>query len=290
MRKIRTMICVIFAVACVIFGIYMVKTKKLEDHIPPVIHFEEQEIMVQASADDQELLQGVTAEDDKDGDITDSVRVSALSHFIEKGERTVTYIVFDKANQAGTAQRTVRYSDYETPKIYLKEPLRYSINQAGKVDLTENFVVEDCLDGDLTKQLRLTVGDAYYAYTPGEYEITAQVSNSAGDVRAIPLKVLLVDSAEKEESSKYYPVLSDYLVYTKTGKTLKLSDYLEGVVNGNAAYSFAEDAESLTIAKDEIMVEHEIDYAVPGVYPVQYSYTNEEGIKAVTTMYVVVEE
>lgn len=290
MGKIRMMIVTVFIVSCVIFGVYEVKTSRLEDHTPPVITCDQDVITVRSSADDKVLLKGVTAIDDKDGDITDSVRVSAMSHFLEKGKRTVTYIVFDKANQAGTAQRTVIYSDYESPKIYLSEPLRYSMNQASKVNLSENFTVEDCLDGDLSKQLRVSVDDNYYSYTADEYEITVQVSNSAGDVRSIPMTVTLTDSSDRDESAKSYPVLSEYIVYTKVGEELKLSSYIEGIQKGNQVYTFEDDADLLTISRSDIDIEAEIDYSVPGVYPVEYSYTTEDEITAVTTLYAVVEE
>ena len=108
MKSMRTIICAVFLFSCVVLVFHLVKTRQLEDHTPPVITCAEDEITVSVSADDTALLKGVTAEDDKDGDITDSVRVSAMTHFIEKGKRTITYIVFDQANQAGTAQRTVR--------------------------------------------------------------------------------------------------------------------------------------------------------------------------------------
>lgn len=290
MGKIRMMIVTVFIVSCVIFGVYEVKTSRLEDHTPPVITCDQDMITVRSSADDKVLLKGVTAIDDKDGDITDSVRVSAMSHFLEKGKRTVTYIVFDKVNQAGTAQRTVIYSDYESPKIYLSEPLRYSMNQASKVNLSENFTVEDCLDGDLSKQLRVSVDDNYYSYTADKYEITVQVSNSAGDVRSIPMTVTLTDSSDRDESAKSYPVLSEYIVYTKVGEELKLSSYIEGIQKGNQVYTFEDDADLLTISRSDIDIEEEIDYSAPGVYPVEYSYTTEDEITAVTTLYAVVEE
>lgn len=290
MRKIRMIICGIFAVSCVIFLVHMVKTRQLEDHTPPVITCEEDVITVSASADDAELLKGVTAEDDMDGDITDSVRVSGITHFTEKGKRTITYIVFDAANQAGTAQRTVIYSDYESPKIYLSEPLRYSLSEGADANPAEYMTAEDCLDGNITNQIRITLSDDFYDSLAGDCDITAQVTNSAGDVRAVPLQVTFVDKSNREESLKYYPTLTEYIVYTKVDQKVNLSSYIEGVQKGNAVYNFEEDAEYLTFTKSTIDVAHEIDYSTPGTYPVEYSYTTEEGIKAVTRLYVVVEE
>ncbi|MGN0334292.1 MAG: immunoglobulin-like domain-containing protein [Lachnospiraceae bacterium] len=290
MRRIRTAVCAVFLISCLVFVLYVVKTKRLEDHVPPVLSCSEDVIYVKSSAGDQELVKGVTAEDDRDGDITDSVRVSAKSHFIEKGKRTVTYIVFDKANQAGTLQRTVCYTDYTSPKIYLSEPLRYSRQSISGVNLTEYMTAEDCIDGDVTKQLRISLSDSFYAGDPGDYDITVQVTNSAGDVRVIPMQVTAVDTADREEAAKFYPMLSEYIVYTEVGKELKLSSYIEGVQRGNTKYLFEADSEYLSFTADEIHIESEVDYTKAGVYPVEYSYSSEEGITAVTRLYVVVEE
>lgn len=301
MRRVRIAVCLIFVISCVLFVFHMVKTRQLEDHTPPVITCREETIAVSVSAGDNELLAGVTAMDDKDGDITDSIRVSSMSHFVEKGKRTVTYIVFDRANQAGTAQRVLEYTDYTSPKIYLSEPLRYPQSGTSRADLSASMTAEDCLDGDLTNQIRISLSDDFYnSDTPGDYDITVQVSNSAGDVCVIPMEVTVVDTGDREESQKYYPVLSEYIVYTPVGKELSLSSYLTGMKRGNSVYTFEEDREYLEMSKSDVQIDGSVDYSNAGVYPVDYSYTlksmNEEGepedtgIKAVTRLYVVVEE
>lgn len=202
MRRVKIAVCFLFIASCIIFGIHIVKTRMVEDHQPPVITCEEDSISVSVAAEDEELLKGVKAKDDKDGDISSSVRVSSMSHFIEKGKRTVTYAVFDKANQAATAQRTVVYTDYVSPKIYLKKPLRYSSKDLGTIEYTVNMTAKDCLDGDLTKQIHTTWMNNGYAYEPGTYGMTVQVSNSAGDVCAIPLEVMITDSTDRSEAKK----------------------------------------------------------------------------------------
>lgn len=290
MRKIRIMICAIFIIVFVIFVGYLLKIRQLEDHTPPVITCVEDTIKLSVFADDAELLKGVSAEDDKDGDITNSVRVSGMSHFTQKGKRNITYIVFDKANQAGTAERIVEYTDYTSPKIYLLKALRYSLNDPARTNVSTNMSAEDCLDGNITNQLRVSLGDNYFNAEAGDYEIIVQVTNSAGDVRAIPLQVTFVDESNRDESKKYYPTLSEYIVYTNVDTRVNLSSYITGVQKGNAVYTFEDDAEYLNFTKNAVKIQHEIDYSVPGTYPVEYSYTTEEGIKAVTRLYVVVEE
>lgn len=290
MRRLRVTVCLVFVAACAVFGLYIVKSRMVEDHEPPVIKVDSDEITVSVEAEDEELLKGVTAEDNKDGNITKSVRISSMSHFIEKGKRTVTYIVFDKANQAGTAQRMLVYSDYTSPRIYLTKPLRYFSNQISSANLLENVTAEDCLDGDLTSQVRTTLNDELFMGDPGDYPITLQVSNSAGDVCSLPVNVTIVDNSDRTESNKIYPMLSEYIVYTKVDKGIDPNQYLVGVIRGNAEYTFESDKDMIGIDKESIAVKSNVDYSKAGVYTVDFSYTDEEDMQAVTKLYVVVEE
>ena len=289
MRKTRVAICVLFAVTSIIFAAYIIMVRQLEDHTPPTITCTENTLSVSVTAEDTELLQGISANDNKDGDITDSIRISGMSHFIEKGRRTITYIVFDEANQAGSVERTLIYTDYTSPKIYLSQPLRYSISDYYNANLNENMTAEDCLDGDITNQIRVSKSEAFY-YEAGEADITVQVTNSAGDVCVIPMKVSIVDNSDSSELTKYYPVLSEYIVYTNIGNQLNLRDYVVGVENRNIEYAFATSGSVLPLTAGDIQVESAVDYSQAGVYEVKYSYTSLEGISAVTRLYVVVEE
>lgn len=289
MRRVRVAVCLIFIVSCAIFGVYFVKIRMVADQNPPVITCEEDTVSVSVSAEESELFAGVKATDNKDGDISDSVRISAMSHFISTGKRTITYVVFDKANHAATAERTLVYTDYYSPRIYLKKPLRYEVKDLNKVEYTKNMSVEDCLDGDLTKQLYTTWNDGS-PYSAGIYPVTVQVSNSAGDVRAIPLEVVIVDSSDEMEKNKNYPMLSEYIAYTKVGVEIDPNSYLTGIVRGNQEYSFEQSAEKFQVYRETVGIQSYVDYSVPGVYPVEYTYTDSNGVAAVTKLFVVVEE
>lgn len=287
-RMVRLAVCVVFLVSCIVFGAYLLKVRLVEDHKPPRISMKEDSITVSVEAGDKELLQGVTAEDNRDGDITDSIRISSMSHFIQKGKRTISYIVFDQANQPASAQRTLIYKDYRSPRIYLKKPLRYTSSEARNTDLLQNMTADDCLDGDLSGQIRMTLTDSWYDLDPGDYNFSVQVSNSAGDVCSLPLTLSITGGDSTGEAGKCYPMLSDYIVYTSVGKKLELKDYLVGVIRGNRESLF-EDGET-EVSAAAIGVSSEVNYDIPGIYEVSYSYTSPAGVGAVTKLYVVVEE
>lgn len=291
MARIRRIICLVFALACIVYGGYMVKSRLIEDHIPPQITAKSDTVKVSVKTKNMEkaLLKGVTAEDNRDGDITDSIRISSMSHFKAKGKRTVTYVVFDESNMVGTLNRTVEYKDYVSPRIYMEKPLRYSETELDKMNMTADMTAEDCLDGDLSNQIRTMVDGDSYNMKPGTYTVTLQVNNSAGDVCTVPVELAVTGGDDREERTKEYPVLKEYIAYTSVDKEIKTSSYIAGLEKGGVEYTYKKDGAMLAGTKDKIKVKSNVDYSKPGVYTVEYSYKADGAPKAVTKLYVVVE-
>ena len=208
MRRLRAAVVLLFIVSVIAFAAYQVLSRLAQDNRPPEITCDSDTLSISVESEDSELLKGVKAEDNRDGNLTDSVRVSSMSNFTEPGKRTITYAVFDKANNAATMERTLEYTDYISPKITLTEPLRFDISDMEDASLTEHMKAEDCLDGDITSQIRATYNDSAYVSQAGDYNVTVQVSNSAGDTCTVPLTVTVTDSSSDDERGKYYPALS----------------------------------------------------------------------------------
>lgn len=287
MRRVRSLICLVFVISAALFVAYNVKSKMVEDSKPPVLTCEQDEITVSVEDDESALLEGIKAEDNRDGDITKSVRVASMSHFIN-GKRTVTYAVFDKANQVGTIQRTVTYSDYTSPKIYLKKPLRFMVTNSDELSFDDYYTAEDCLDGDITSQVRTIIDNNYYGIQEGTFAVTLQVSNSAGDVCSVPVEIQIAYTDDEDERDKTYPMLSDYIAYTKVGKKVDTKKLLTGVMRNTTEYTFEDGMTG--VSADDIKITSNVDYDEPGVYTVEYSYKGDGAPKAVTKLYVVVEE
>lgn len=112
MKRLKIAVCLMFVVSCAVFAGYNVKSKMIEDHTPPVITCDEDTVTLSVQTEQKEqqeaLLKGVKAEDNRDGNLTSSVRIASMSHFIAPGKRTISYVVFDKANHVGTLERTVQ--------------------------------------------------------------------------------------------------------------------------------------------------------------------------------------
>lgn len=77
-----------------------------EDRTPPVIAFSGDAPVYREGMDEAELLEGVSAMDDRDGDVTDSLLVEKISGTGE-GTVIVTYAARDGANNVEKVSRTL---------------------------------------------------------------------------------------------------------------------------------------------------------------------------------------
>ena len=287
MRRLRITIVILFVLSGIAFIGYNIANRILSDHTPPVITSDSDTISVSEAAEDSELLAGLTATDNKDGDITDSIRISSMSNFTEPGKRTISYAVFDSSNQSATLTRNLEYTDYVSPKIHQTQPLRFSLNEMDDANLAENMTAEDCIDGDITKQIRVSFGDVYIS-TAGSYTITVQVSNSAGDTCSVPVDVTVTDPTDSAEREKYYPVLSEYIAYTDAGVPIDPAAFLIGLERNGTQYLFDTDAELMPAGRESVVIAGAVDYNTPGTYTLEYQFANADGVTAVTKLAVVV--
>lgn len=84
-------------------------TYKNQDRTAPEIKVNQSKKMAYTEGEDYgKLLEGVTAQDDKDGDLTSEVFVEKVVP-VSKKKAVVYYGVTDKANNVGTASREVTY-------------------------------------------------------------------------------------------------------------------------------------------------------------------------------------
>ena len=286
MRRIRLAVVGIFVLSLIAFIVFNIVNRVTTDSTPPVITSESDTVTVSVAAEESELFAGLTATDDEDGDLTGEIMISSMSNFTEPGKRTVSYVVFDASNNASTLTRNLEYTDYTAPQIKLTQPLRYSLNEMEDASLTENMSVQDCLDGDITQQIRATFNDGSYIAMAGEYGITVQVSNSAGDTCSVPLTVTVTDPAE--ESGKYYPMLSDYIVYAPVGGYVDLTSLLIGLENSSTQYLFADANPSAPGGIESVAIGGAVDYNTPGTYTVDYQFTSASGATGTTKLAVVV--
>lgn len=246
MKLLQRITLILFGVSLLLFLGSKAYHHFLVDDKAPVLTMDSDTVEMRLGDTQEALLRGVRASDNKDGDLTDQIIVQGVTRLIGENTARVTYIVFDNANNMATCSRTVRYTDYEKPHFFMNQAAVYPVN--GPVVLLDRLHATDVVDGDISGNVRI-VSQNVNMREPGLYSVTAQVSNSLGDMDTVTLKVIITENTEP-------PVLTlqDYILYLNVGDTF---DPTAGITAPDAA---------------EVAVEHEVDTATPGIYHVMYTY------------------
>lgn len=95
---------------CVVLGVISLLIYIGQDRVAPEIQVEKMEITYTEGEDYEGLLRGVTAEDNRDGDLTEEIFVEKIVP-LGNGEAMIYYGVMDRSYNVGKANRKVSYID-----------------------------------------------------------------------------------------------------------------------------------------------------------------------------------
>ena len=220
MRKIKIFSIILFICSAAIYIGCRIYAGVMTDHTPPVISGGD---AIEVSVEDpkEKLLEGMTAEDDRDGDVTDSLVVQEISEFDDEGNRTVRYAAVDDSGNVGYYSRTMTYTDYRQPTFAMSSPLRFPMGTS--FNICEGITASSVLDGDLSDKIKYTLDRAVSNATTGTYEVEFRVMDSTG--RTSYLKTVLEVYDPSEERIEV--TLSDYLVYIRANSEFHASAYFE---------------------------------------------------------------
>lgn len=277
-KKIFIYLGLIALCAAVFFG-YRAIDRARTDTMPPVITLEEGTLRVSVSRGEKGLLEGVTALDGVDGDVTASLVVESVTLSGGDGTVSVVYAAFDAAGNVAKAERVVQFTDYESPRFALKYPLVFPENSG--FDVLTCVTAEDQTDGDITHWVRATSLDESTVATAGTHEVRFWVTNSMGDTAQIvlPVEVYAVGTYQGTLA------LSDYLIYMKAGELFDPKDYpVSYTLNGKTLSLNGVLPEGVYI---EII--DEVDPNTPGIYTVGYLLTYNTVYTGYSKLIVVVE-
>lgn len=274
MKTLRGIVIALFAVSLIFMFGSEWHIRHNRDDQPPTLTCPEGVLEVSVQAEPSALLQGLSAQDDRDGDITDKIMVEHISGLISENTARITYVVFDSSDNAAKCTRTVRYTDYQKPRFQLTAPLQYYVGDT--ITLQDRLFAIDELDGDISEKIRLTASNLSNTLA-GTYHVTVQVTNSLGDTTVLPLTISVEGgSALRTPSIR----LTDYLIYLDAGSQFEPRQYLQAVTDPAASNRQG------SLSQVEIL--SEVETEEPGVYEVVYSYegASREG-KAILTVVVI---
>ena len=224
-----------------------------------------------------DLLQGLTASDEEDGDLTDGIIIGNFSKFKSRGTADLEYVVYDSDGNYDSYKREVRFSDYEPPKISFYKPYVFYATKTTSAALRQYTEANDMLDGDITKHLKITDTDADFEMI-GDYTVSISVKNSFGDEVNMEFPVHILDAAEDKGNSIS---LKAYIVYLDKGTGFDPKEYFIDVVENYSGRAVSPETYSLNIDSD-------VDMSKNGIYEAHYTAVSSEGSTLAATWLTVV--
>ena len=299
MRRLETISIILFMASIVLFGAYWYQERIVKDQTGPVFNIDKNILVVSVKDDENALLNGITATDAKDGDVSESIIVEGISPFTGTDHRIINYVAFDSDNHVTHAKRELVYSDYTASKFILSKPLSFPMNTT---NLLDGIKVDDCIDGDITRNIRMLSEDEIDTAHVGEYSARLKVTNSAGGVSYLPVTIEIYDASTKYRMPQIK--LNDYLIYLNRGADFDEESYLSKITVSGTEYDLVEsggtygagwvsaDNTEKTLDYDRVDIESDVDTDVTGFYEVKYTFedtVNGTGT-GMTRLYVVVTE
>lgn len=267
MKKRTTILPLLLIVLCVAALIgYQLLDRIRRDTKAPEITMDSQVLALSVADPEAALLQGMTATDERDGNVTDSMVVERITMLDSIGRASVSYAAFDAAGNVAKASREILYTDYQAPRFTLQAPLLYRYGTS--FDILSTIGATDALDGDIQHRIRATALDENAITALGSHDVQFQVTNSMGDTVSLVIPVEVYDPQAYTASL----TLNNYLVYLKTGDSFRPAEYLD----------------TFTLMGEETKLGGRLpaDYALatvgtvqtdtPGTYPVEYRVTYTE--------------
>ena len=108
-NNVRGSIIILEAIAIVITAALIMRIKAGRDEFPPVISFPEDTVSYIQGEGPETLLSGVTAVDERDGDVTGSIIISSIS-VTGDGSAIAVYNAKDSSNNVAMAVRSVQFT------------------------------------------------------------------------------------------------------------------------------------------------------------------------------------
>ncbi|MBP5551358.1 MAG: DUF5011 domain-containing protein [Bacilli bacterium] len=182
-----------------------------------------------SGADDVQILKGerfapmdgVTARDEEDGDLTNQIDIQGSVNYNLVGEYTVTYTVRDNEGNVTTVVRkvTVVANDTDAPLLTGTQNKTIIIGDAA-FKLTDNVSANDAIDGDVSANIQ--VSGELNIWKLGDYEIKYSVTDAAGN-EAKATRIITVGLGEFQ-----FEELADK-EFTKEGNDYQFAVALESI-------------------------------------------------------------
>ena len=240
---------------------------------PPVITASDKTIK---DGDEFNPLEGVTANDVEDGDITNNIVVEGNVDVTKPGEYEIVYKVADSNGEevSITIKVLVENKDVNTEKeLPIIDASDKTINVGDKFEPLEGITAKDKDGNDITKNIEVTE-NAVNINEAGKYNITYSVKDKYGNES---IKTISVTVKKNDEVVNSAPVINTENKIVELGSKF---NQLDGVT--------ATDAEDGDVTSRIIVISSNVDVNKEGIYIVTYEVTDKDGASTRKTIEVTV--
>ena len=207
------------------------------DRKGPEISVPQEEITYVAGTDTSALLNGVTAQDTRDGDVTDTVTIESVIPNAEQTGASVVYVAKDSKNNVTKETRTILYSTDANQVAAQAAAEQAAADQAAQ----DQAAAEQAAQGDAAGESAQTTDDG-----------------AAQNEAAI--------AALSAESPRFY--LTQYSVEVERGADLNELSYVQEI---------SDDKDSRDELYQGIQISGEVDTNTPGEYTLEYHVVDSDG-------------
>lgn len=274
MRLVKIGLIIVFLVSAGLFGVTGLMKLGSRGDEKPVIESDGETLEISCEYTKEDLLLGMTASDEEDGDLTDQIVAGSFSRFVDPGVTGLTYVVFDSQGQSASLTREVRFTDYHSPRFALSEPLVFREGEGSYTEAMERLDAVDQLDGSRKDWIVQTDTDVNYS-TAGNYTMSVEVTNSLGDTASAGLPVHVVNA----QSRNVQIALTQGIVYLEAGEEIDPASYISGVTGLNGA----------ALDPGTVSAQSGVDVNTPGCYEIHYQASDGAGNAGETWLTVIVE-
>lgn len=255
---------VFMAIVCVGLFAFLGWSRFEADRTGPEINFSNQDFVYKDGMTDSELLQGVTAFDEKDGNVSDSLAVESV-YAVDDTEVYITYVAKDKSNNISKLKQLVSYEK-------TSEEVTGGEEQDADTPVDEGADAEDVPNeegADFTDAENADITEGTENTDAAEPEGTAD-GKAPSDVSAEAEQARAEQEAAAAQMPSQCPriYLTDYVVTIPVGTSVDRLSYVKEITD---------DADNVYDLWTKIQISGTLDVFTAGTYECTYLVVDSAG-------------
>lgn len=273
----RKRLFVFLAIICIALAGFVISVRMSTDKEGPKIYFDDSDITFSDDMTNEELLEGVRAEDEIEGDVSDTLTVESV-YPIDDETAVAVYVAKDSKNNITKVKREMKYEGESDDKESSEKEKNNEKESSEDEETKEN--TESDVTPAVTEAPEENSAEAQQPEeTPSPSPDAELQANTAAEEEAARTEQETLAAQMPAQSPRIY--LTDYLIHIKQGENIDKLSYVKEI---------QDDADNISELWHYIQVDGTLDTNVPGTYELTYYVTDSNNnISNMAVLKVIVE-